>query len=65
MNINERKKALESILRQKIGQLQVLETQKNEITTEVVKTQGKIELLGELEHESPTKSPVQKEGKKE
>ena len=65
MNIDERKQALEGILRQKVEQLQSLEAQRNSMTTEIVKIQGKMELLNELKHESTTKPLEQKEGEKE
>ena len=50
--IIERKKALEAVLQQKMNELQQLEAARNNIVTEVVQIQGKIELLKELEHES-------------
>lgn len=58
--ILERKKTLESLLQEKTNILQQLETQRNNIVTEIVQIQGKIELLDELEHES-----IKKETKEE
>ena len=51
INILERKKALEEILQQKMTQLQQIEQSKNELLTEIVRIQGKLELLKELENE--------------
>ncbi len=51
-SIQERKKALEIIFLQKIEQLRQLETQRNELSTEIVRLQGKLDLLKELEIES-------------
>jgi TolA-binding protein len=51
-SIQERKKALETVFLQKIGQLKQLETQKNELSTEIVRLQGKLDLLKELEIEN-------------
>jgi len=56
MNIIERKKALEAVLQQRSSQLQALESQKNSIVTEIIKIQGKLELLNELEHEFSDKT---------
>ncbi len=50
--IQERKKALAIIFLQKIEQLRQLETQRNELSTEIVRLQGKLDLLKELEIES-------------
>ena len=61
MDIIERKKALEAVLRQKTIQLQASETQRNALVTEMVQIQGKLELLDELEHESSIESTKQKE----
>ncbi len=57
MDIKERKKALENILQQKMTEMQALETQRNNIVTEIVKIQGKIDLLNELETEEKKTSP--------
>ncbi len=62
-NIKERKKALEAILEQKIPLLQQIETQRNNLVTEIVQIQGKIELLVELEHESSNESSEKEEEK--
>ena len=56
MNIIERKKALEVLLQQKTAEAQTLESQRNNTVTEIVKIQGKLELLKELEIEEKKQS---------
>jgi len=56
MNIIERKKALEVLLQQKTAEAQTLEAQRNNTVTEIVKIQGKLELLKELEIEEKKQS---------
>ena len=56
MNIIERKKALEVLLQQKTAKAQTLESQRNNTVTEIVKIQGKLELLKELEIEEKKQS---------
>jgi hypothetical protein len=51
MNTNERRQALETILQQKLNEIQLLDTQKNALITEIIKIQGKLDLLKELEIE--------------
>ena len=51
-SIQERKKALEIVYQQKIEQLRQIESQRNELTTEIVQIRGKLDLLKELELES-------------
>jgi hypothetical protein len=55
-SIQERKKAIEAILKQRLLQIKELDKEKNKLITEVVQIQGKLELLNELEHESSVKS---------
>jgi len=54
-NIQERKKTLETLLQQRLAQIQQIDAQKNEIITDAVKIQGKLDLLKELEHETEVK----------
>jgi len=49
--IEERTKALNTLLEQKLTFLQQLEAQRNQLTTEIVQLQGKLELLKELQIE--------------
>ena len=56
-SMQERKKALEAMLNQKIALVKQIETKRDEIITEVVRIQGKLELLNELERESSEKAP--------
>ena len=51
MDIKERKKALENILQQYLNEAQTLETERNKVITEVVKIQGKLDLITEHENE--------------
>lgn len=60
MNNTEKQKALEALLQQKVALSQALEKQRNEVILEIVKTQGKLELLQEFAHESAAVSPVAK-----
>lgn len=55
MNIEERKKNLKVLLQQKTLQIQALETEKNKTLTEIVKIQGKLDLLQELALEEEKK----------
>ncbi len=55
MNIEERKKNLEVLLQQKTLQIQAMETEKNKTLTEIVKIQGKLDLLQELALEQEKK----------
>jgi len=55
MNIEERKKNLEVLLQQKTLQIQALETERNKTLTEIVKIQGKLDLLKELALEQEKK----------
>lgn len=55
-NISERKQALEAVLNQKTNEMQKLEAARNNLITEVVRIQGKLELLNELELESSDKN---------
>ena len=50
--LEERTQALNTLLEQKVTFLQQLETQKNQLTTEIVQLQGKLELLKELQAET-------------
>ena len=50
--LKERKQALEAVRQQKMNELQQLEAARNNIVTELVQIQGKLELLNELEHEA-------------
>jgi len=54
-NIQERRKTLETLLQQKLAQIQQIDAQKNEIITDAVKLQGKLDLLKELENEAEIK----------
>ena len=66
MNLIGRRKALEAVRQQKISQLQQLETTRNNLLTDIVQIEGKIDLLKELENESPDKpSEAKKEEKVE
>ena len=65
LKIIERKKALEAILRQKGAELQQIETARNNLVTEIVQIQGKLELLKELELEGEKSSEDKPEVKKE
>lgn len=58
-NIQERKQALESLLQQRLSQLQQLDAQKNEIATDAIKIQGKLEILKELEYEGKVDSKLE------
>jgi len=58
MDIKERKKALENLMQRKVVEMQTLETQKNNVVTEIVKIQGKIDLLNELETEEKKTKPA-------
>ncbi|MFA5396035.1 MAG: hypothetical protein WC346_08520 [Methanogenium sp.] len=58
MDIKERKKALETLMQKKVIEMQSLETQKNNVVTEIVKIQGKIDLLNELETEEKKTKPA-------
>jgi len=60
-NIQERRKTLETLLQQKLAQIQQIDAQKNEIITDAVKLQGKLDLLKELENEVEIK-PETKNG---
>ena len=60
-NIQERKKTLEALLQQRLAQIQQIDAQKNEIITDAVKLQGKLDLLKELENEAEIK-PETKNG---
>ena len=50
-SIKERKIALNIVLQQKLNQVRQIERQRNEITTEIIQIQGKLDLLNELEKE--------------
>lgn len=65
MNIIERRKALEAVRQQKINQVQQLETTRNNLLTDIVQIEGKLDLLKELENESPDKSFEAKKEEKE
>jgi len=54
-NIQERRKTLETLLQQRLAQIQQIDAQKNEIITDAVKLQGKLDLLKELENEAEIK----------
>ena len=54
-NIQDREKNLEVMLQQKSNQLQQYENVRNQLVTEIVQIQGKLELLKELEKESSIK----------
>ena len=60
-NIQERRKTLETLLQQRLAQIQQIDAQKNEIITDAVKLQGKLDLLKELENEAEIK-PETKNG---
>jgi len=60
-NIQERRKTLETLLQQRLAQIQQIDAQKNEIITDAVKLQGKLDLLKELENEVEIK-PETKNG---
>ena len=49
LNIKERISALEILRHQKLLQAQELENSKNEVLTEIVKIQGKLEILKEMD----------------
>lgn len=51
MSILERKIALETLLQKRLAAMGELEKQRNAVSVEVVKIQGKLELLKELESE--------------
>jgi len=57
-NIQERRKTLETLLQQKLAQIQQIDAQKNEIITDAVKLQGKLDLLKELENEAEIKPEI-------
>lgn len=58
-NIIERKKTLEALLQQRLAQIQQIEAQKNEVITDAVKIQGKLDLLKELEKETESDSKTE------
>lgn len=58
-NIIERKKTLEALLQQRLAQIQQIEAQKNEVITDAVKLQGKLDLLNELEKETEVESKIE------
>ena len=60
-NIQERRKTLETLLQQRLAQIQQIDAQKNEIITDAVKLQGKLDLLKELANEVEIK-PETKNG---
>jgi len=57
-NIQERRKTLETLLQQRLAQIQQIDAQKNEIITDAVKLQGKLDLLKELENEAEIKPEI-------
>ena len=57
-NIQERRKTLETLPQQKLAQIQQIDAQKNEIITDAVKLQGKLDLLKELENEAEIKPEI-------
>ena len=60
INLLEKKKNLETILRTKIQEFQNLENQKNNLANEILKLQGQIDLLNELEKDKEIKEPENK-----
>jgi hypothetical protein len=48
MDLKEKKKNLETLLSQKISQLQNTENIRNQLTNEVLELKGKVEMLNEL-----------------
>ena len=57
-NIQERRKTLETLLQQRLAQIPQIDAQKNEIITDAVKLQGKLDLLKELENEAEIKPEI-------
>ncbi|MBU0777502.1 hypothetical protein KKF82_04520 [Patescibacteria group bacterium] len=55
--LEEKKKALQGLLQQKIAQLQNADNIRNQIANEVIETQGKIKMIDELmaEDKEPSK----------
>ena len=55
MDNKERIKEVEKTIQDKSAQVQQLDQIKNTLVTEIVQSQGKLELLKELEADTPTK----------
>ena len=60
INLLEKKKNLETILKTKIQEFQNFENQKNNLANEILKLQGQIDLLNELEKDKEIKEPENK-----
>ena len=60
-NLDDKKKALEVLLQQKVAQMQNAENAKNQITTEVIELQGKMKMIDELIKENKESSNIKTE----
>ena len=54
MNLIERKQNLESLLKNRVGELQRLEVSRNQLAEQVIEIRGKLNLIKELEIENGT-----------
>ena len=54
-NLETKQKELETLVANKIQELQNVENMRNQLTTEIVKLQGKLEMLKEINGDKPSK----------
>jgi hypothetical protein len=52
MDLNEKKQNLEILLQKSIGELQRLETSRNQLAEQIIEIRGKLNLIKELEIEN-------------
>jgi len=53
-NLETKQKELETLVANKIQELQNVENMRNQLTTEIVKLQGKLEMLKEINDDKPS-----------
>ena len=54
INLESKQKELETLVANKIQELQNVENMRNQLTTEIVKLQGKLEMLKEINRDKPS-----------